>query len=373
MSINLLSIPDLLALPEPEWLIETFIHQQEVGVLYGKPNGGKSFVALDWALSIATGTPWLGKYATRQGPVLYLAGEGGPSLQKRVDAWLFAHGMDGASTPVQFHVRPISLLDEEEIEAIQDVLGDTPHGEGDTYGPSRLSPSLIVVDTLSQFMMGGDENGPDMALFVSNLRKLSQDEFTAVLIVHHTNKGGEQERGHTALRGNVDVMFKVVGEEAPDGKLTGLTVTNDKQRDDVKGLPEKITTASSRRSLVLCLGKPSKLSPFIMILSSDSLTNLMVQGGKIEDVSKEVITSEEWRIESGLLPATFARHRNKLLSLKLIRAAGHGKYAFTPRGRETMYHYLKMGEMIDVGFASDPAPSPYKGGARRGREKRVRT
>lgn len=338
MSIDLLSVQDLLAIPEPEWLVEGFIHTQEVGVLYGKPNGGKSFVALDWALSIAAGIPWLDKYKTRQGPVLYMAGEGGPSLQKRVEAWLAVKGLN--DVPVHFQVRPIHLLDENEIEEIQAVLDGFRNDHDEKVG---LCPALIVVDTLSQFMMGGDENGPDMALFVSNLRKLSQDEMTAVLIVHHTNKGGEQERGHTALRGNVDVMFKIDGQEDPDGKLLNVTIMNDKQRDNVKAEPEKLDAIPSSRSLTFCSGKKVVLPGSIMELSSETLAKMLIVADKIEDVSKEIFSTTEWQFESGLLPADYHRKRHILMKLKLVKPAGRGQYAFTPRGRETMLYYKKTG------------------------------
>ena len=332
-----MSVPELLAIPEPVWLVEDHISTQEVGVLYGKPNGGKSFVALDWALSVAAGVPWLGKYATKQGPVLYLAGEGGPSLQKRVEAWLDYHGLD--DVPAHFHVRPIPLLDADEIAEIQDSLQHFCNADGEEVG---LRPAFIVVDTLSQFIMGGDENGPDMALFVAHLRRLSQDQLATVLIVHHTNKGGEQERGHTALRGNVDVMFKVEGREDNQGRLVGITLSNDKQRDNPKSKPGNLSTIFHKRSLVLSLANTIKFPGFSMEISTDSLVNLLIAAGNIEEISTEIFQSEEWRIVSDLMPSTYARERHKLLRMKLVKSAGHGKYAFTPVGRETMHYYKKL-------------------------------
>ena len=45
----------------------------EQAVIYGPSGEGKTFVALDWALSVATGRSWQGKQ-TKQGPVVYIAG-----------------------------------------------------------------------------------------------------------------------------------------------------------------------------------------------------------------------------------------------------------------------------------------------------------
>src|SRR4051812_37793236 len=72
---TLISVGELLELPPPEWLIEGVIESSALGVLYGPPGCGKSFAALDWALSVATGKAWHGR-EVRQGAVVYVAGEG---------------------------------------------------------------------------------------------------------------------------------------------------------------------------------------------------------------------------------------------------------------------------------------------------------
>src|SRR5688500_5170482 len=89
---KLITVRDLLAFKEPRWLINGFIHENEIGFLWGEPNCGKTFVALDWALSIASGKRWLGVYDVLTGPVVYMAGEGAGGLQKRIHAWMEKHG-----------------------------------------------------------------------------------------------------------------------------------------------------------------------------------------------------------------------------------------------------------------------------------------
>lgn len=257
---ELLTLANLLSMAAPAWLIADHIHQDEIGVLYGKPNSGKSFVALDMALSVATGAPWLGQYATRQGPVLYLAGEGSAALQHRVGAWLSYHRHPEAVTPLLFQVRPVPLLNEEVIETIIGELNTLRQWAPDT-APEPFEPALIVIDTLSQYIMGGDEVGPEMAQFVAHVRALASAQMASVLIVHHTNKGGEQERGHTALRGNVDVMFKVEAGGV-GGALDHITLTNDKQRDAALALPVYMEAIQHGESLVLAgRGLPVDLPP----------------------------------------------------------------------------------------------------------------
>ena len=57
------------------WVIKSVIEQDNLVVLFGKPGDGKSFLAIDIAASVSTGTKWHGK-TTVPGAVFYIAGEG---------------------------------------------------------------------------------------------------------------------------------------------------------------------------------------------------------------------------------------------------------------------------------------------------------
>ena len=120
--VDILTTRQLLASQEPPWLIDGFIHETEIGAFWGAPGTGKSFVALDWALSVATGQPWLGRYPVIQGPVLYMCGEGAPSLAKRIDGWMAAHGVKDTVSNAYFITRALPLREEEAIKAVQDAL-----------------------------------------------------------------------------------------------------------------------------------------------------------------------------------------------------------------------------------------------------------
>jgi hypothetical protein len=90
--IDLLHTSDLLALPPATWLMHTLIPEHGRVGLYGDPGGGKSFIALDWAMHISEGMSWLGRYPTKQAPVIYIAAEGGRGIQKRVREWMRFYG-----------------------------------------------------------------------------------------------------------------------------------------------------------------------------------------------------------------------------------------------------------------------------------------
>src|SRR5262249_54949721 len=89
----LMSVKELMELPPTEWLVQGFIEQGVLAVMYGESGHGKSFVALDWALSIATGSRWNGNDVVA-GSVLYVVAEGGRNIRKRVMAWLEEHDIE---------------------------------------------------------------------------------------------------------------------------------------------------------------------------------------------------------------------------------------------------------------------------------------
>jgi AAA domain len=72
---KLLTRSALAELPTPTPLIDNVLDKGTVALLYGKWGTGKSFIALDWAASVATGRNWQGR-PTERLRVLYIAAEG---------------------------------------------------------------------------------------------------------------------------------------------------------------------------------------------------------------------------------------------------------------------------------------------------------
>jgi KaiC/GvpD/RAD55 family RecA-like ATPase len=321
---QLLTIDYLRRQPEPEWLIEGFIHKGDVAVIYGPPSSGKSFLALDWALSLAAGLPWLGQHAVARSPTIYMAGEGASSIFKRVDAWMDARKVTDIPNAF-FHLRPLPLRETAAIAEVEQTLAAYDHGIGDT----GLYPGMIVVDTLSQFFSGGDEITPDMTQFVSNMRRIAQETGATVLIVHHTNAGGERERGHTSLRCNVEVMFKVTAIKR-EGCLAGLSLINDKQKDDPEAQPIIAVLEPSKRSLVITREA----------CEADDLVPKR-QPGPPRPPSKESMrawlagrmdgaTWGEWRAGTQLERDIFKNRLKRMMKDGDIYKSGEGRYFLTP-------------------------------------------
>lgn len=215
---ELLTVADLVSRPSPAWLLDGMIEENAIAVLYGPSGCGKSLAALDWAMSISEGRPWHG-HDVKRGPVVYVVGEGTYGVAKRVRAWMKHNAVEHINTAFFTLTAPQMLKADDVTELITTLR---PH-----------TPALIILDTLAQCFIGGDENAAkEMGQFVEGCRQLQRDTGASVLLVHHTGKGGSlpnvkpTERGSSALRGAADVMIRL------ESKKGIVIVSNDKQKDE---------------------------------------------------------------------------------------------------------------------------------------------
>ena len=97
--------------PEEErWLIEGLWARSAVGIIGGPPKAGKSWLGLDMAVSVASGTRALDHFPTpEKGTVLvYLAEDALPQVRARIEALCRQRGQDIRS--LDLHVITAALL-----------------------------------------------------------------------------------------------------------------------------------------------------------------------------------------------------------------------------------------------------------------------
>lgn len=198
-------LSDILSKPAPaKWLIKDFVNRGALVQLFGASNAGKSFVAIDWALSIASGTAWAEKEVFNPGAVVYVAGEGIHGISKRVKAWFSEHPEANPSkTPFYRSSGPTALLDPKRLEETGRMIEDVAKEHG--------SVAMVIIDTLNRNFGDGNENSTeDMTKVVAAADKIIQKFGCAVCIVHHTGHGSaDRARGSGALRAATDFEYAV--------------------------------------------------------------------------------------------------------------------------------------------------------------------
>jgi hypothetical protein len=201
------AVGDLLDNIKPiEWLVEDYLEQNALSMVFGPSGVGKSFVTIDLACCVATGTPWHGK-PVKQGPVFYVAGEGHNGLSRRMKAWSKAHGVSLKGVALFKSRKAVQILDLKSVlELIEEIEELVKQG--------MPRPSLIVIDTLARNFGDGDENTQkDAGRFVQHLDDYMRHRWEAhVMTVHHSGHEMERARGSSALKGAMDQEIWVKGQ-----------------------------------------------------------------------------------------------------------------------------------------------------------------
>lgn len=203
--------------PEHEWLIKGWLTRGERSMCAGPSQSGKSFLILDIALAVARGIPWSG-CRTRQGGVVYQAGEGGRGIRKRLRAYRAFHGLAAEhDLPFVLLPAPVDLhASDGETEAL---IAEIRHWA--TTFPVPLE--LVVIDTLSAATPGANENASeDMSRVLARCARIAEETGAHVCLVHHMNAEGSKPRGHTSIFANLDNVITV-------RKIEGLTDADARQ------------------------------------------------------------------------------------------------------------------------------------------------
>jgi hypothetical protein len=203
-----------------DWIVQGMIGVQDIGVIFGEPGSGKSFIVLDLLASLAMGCPsWAADHFKTPSArrVLYCAGEGEQGIQKRLyainDECRRKYSSDIPSDMFTYLPLVPQMFNSGLSENIEAFYSEVHRESSDKLF------DLIVIDTLSISTIGARENdNSDMAKVLYNTRQLQQQVNSAIAYVHHAGKNGDY-RGASSILGNVDFMVEVKKSASGQGTL----------------------------------------------------------------------------------------------------------------------------------------------------------
>jgi hypothetical protein len=179
-----------------QWLIETLWARSGVGILGGAPKCCKSWLGLDMALSVASGTPCLGALDVEDpGNVLiYMAEDAAAVVKARLLGLCRHRDLDLASLPIDVITAPVLRLD---LERDQRRLAEAT---------GRLRPRLLLLDPFVRLHRIDENNAGDVSALLAYLRGLERQEHVAIVVVHHARKNGPSgAQAGVGLRGSGDL------------------------------------------------------------------------------------------------------------------------------------------------------------------------
>lgn len=207
--------PNYLALPRPDnvWVVQDFIPLGGSANLYGEPKAGKSFIALQLGIAVASGQPdWLGFPIHNHGPVLFL------QMDTARNLWM-AQYIEAAQADGQ-DISNIYFTDRDDPEVPYPFDMRRLGGEWLKREVDKLKPVLVIVDVWRE-IFEGDENSSEVCAQVwAALTNACRG--SSLLILSHEVKGGTTSdgkaietplrkgaRGSTFVAGKVDGIAKL--------------------------------------------------------------------------------------------------------------------------------------------------------------------
>jgi hypothetical protein len=202
---------------DPQWMIEGLWSDKSHGIIAGEPKTRKSYVSIDIALSVATGTDCLGHFKViKPGPVLMIQEEiSDAEMRKRLRFIAASKGLGGeihrhgdelsVSMPEPI---PLYLRNRKQLDLSSDETFQMLHKH-----VLEKDISLLILDPL-QLMLGEvDENkAHEVRPILYNFLQLKEETGTGIMIVHHYSKasdknprrGGQRMLGSQAFHGWVE-------------------------------------------------------------------------------------------------------------------------------------------------------------------------
>lgn len=231
-AIQLLGTP----VPPVKWIVKNFL-SEGLSYLAGKPRAGKSIFALQLSASIVMGSPFLGKYPTVQGEVLYCALEDNPRrLHRRLDATQINHpGLHCLLFLPRMDVGGLTMLEK--------------------WKSQHPSCHCIVIDTFARFCPLVPKHRSvyqDESMISAELQTFAFKHEIALLMVHHQNKGrydegdtfsisgslgriGGSDGSYLLYRNGTQGRLYSEGKESEEGEGIGLTLCENPLRWEYLG------------------------------------------------------------------------------------------------------------------------------------------
>jgi putative DNA primase/helicase len=224
-------------IPPMQYLIEPFLPEAGLALLFGPPGSLKSFVAHRLALDIARGQPFLSYNVPRRRPVLYIDGELPTALiHQRLT---MIHNGEAPPDPGWFRIlssedllqRRGYVLDFNNPDHSQCLLDEV--SQAITMPPEGcLAPGLIILDCLAALLSAWEENSNEAAARLNHWLNQLRFMGLAVLLVHHSGKSGVEggPRGASALTGAMDCVISLEPKGESDQPRCNLRFTKQRHK-----------------------------------------------------------------------------------------------------------------------------------------------
>lgn len=175
---------------EIKYLVNNVIAEGQPLILGGAGKTLKTSLAVDLAVSLASGEPFLGQFAVdRPSPVLFISAESGkPVLRDVMRACCWAKNVDPCDLPIHWSFRRPNLADLGQLGAVLEAI-------------EAHAPRLVILDPTYLLLMGGDTDRTKNLFAMGAVLGALTDTICAsgatLMLLHHVNKGTARNKKET--------------------------------------------------------------------------------------------------------------------------------------------------------------------------------
>jgi hypothetical protein len=209
------------AQPLVDWAIEGLVQRGGNGLIVGDPGTAKSLLALDLAMLLVAGVPWLGRNIPKRMKVAIVTREDHPSLTQQRGVHLYA----GADAAVQEAIEEINLDEWLYFSSAAQMETFTLENESDLAeiidGMKRVGVEFAVFDVFRRLWEGDETDNQALAHVLAALTRIQREVGCSVALVHHLSKGEgrtifQRIRGGGAIYGWREWAFGISIENPGD-------------------------------------------------------------------------------------------------------------------------------------------------------------
>ncbi|MFQ9500006.1 MAG: AAA family ATPase [Faecalibacterium sp.] len=207
--------------PQSPAVIEGVLRKGHKMLLAGPSKAGKSFALIELAVCIASGTPWMNRFESRRGKVLY--------VNLEVDRASCLHRFKDVYTALGLPPQNLRNID---IWNLRGYCINWPHFVDICCSRARREQyDVIIIDPFYKLNAGRENNVFDMVQFCNGLDLISAVNGAAVIYAHHHSKGDQgwknsmdRASGSGVFARDVDALLDIIELELPpDRQREGVT------------------------------------------------------------------------------------------------------------------------------------------------------
>lgn len=214
--------------PPTPWLVTGLMTRGGVVQFGAEPKSGKTWLALETSIGIATGSRVCGEFFAERGIVAYFFAEDlDRQVRNRVRALLSSRGLSPEAIRGRLHVCPRgTTLDVTRDEDLAWIIASC----------RELGPiDLLVLDPLRDIHSGKENESDDMSNVMRRMKTLGTILGCTVAFAHHAGKpskdqserrAGQRSRGSGAIHGSTDsgIYFGLRGGDGRSSLELGVEV-----------------------------------------------------------------------------------------------------------------------------------------------------